>query len=115
MSRWTIEQLKKIDDLEFAVSILNERRNELTNIYSPLSEKLARAARVLEGLAALKRTQAIVIELPEGMTEQEREDLADAMHDYRIEASEEDRTVGIYAMPGRELEILSKLEEALRT
>lgn len=90
MSRWTIEQLKKMDGYEFAVALINE------------------------GLTALKRTQAIVIELPEGMTQQERKDLADAMHDYRIEASEEDRTVGIYAMPGRELEILSKLEEALR-
>ncbi len=90
MSRWTIEQLKKMDGYEFAVALINE------------------------GLTALKRTQAIVIELPEGMTRQEREDLANAIHDYRIEASEEDRTVGIYAMPGRELEILSKLEEALR-
>lgn len=37
---WTIERLTKIKDLDFAITILNERRNRLTNIYSPLSQKL---------------------------------------------------------------------------
>ena len=47
---WTIEQMEKMDDLSFAIAILNERRNKLTNVYSPLSEKLKKAIGELERL-----------------------------------------------------------------
>lgn len=113
MDRWTIEQLNGMDDLEFAAAILNERRNKVTP-YSPLGIKLASAARTLLNLAAIKRTRALVIETPEDITQQEREDLADALHDVRQEWAEEDRSVGIFPMPQRELNVVLKIEEALR-
>lgn len=53
MDRWTQEELEKTDDLEFAVAILNERRNKL-NPYSPLSTKLAAAARAIEEIRGEK-------------------------------------------------------------
>lgn len=113
MDRWTIKQLNSMGDLEFAAAILNERRNKVTP-YSPLGIKLASAARTLLDLAALKRPQALVVEVPEGMTPQEREELADALHDVRQEWAVEDRSVGIYPMPQRELNVVLKIEEALR-
>lgn len=113
MDRWTIKRLNSMDDLAFTAAILNERRIKLMP-YSPLAIKLASAARTLLDLASLKRTQALVIELPEGMTQREREDLADALHDVRQEWAEEDRSVGIFPMPQRELNVVLKIEEALR-
>lgn len=53
MDRWTIEELEKIDDIEFAVAILNERRNRL-NPYSPLSTKLRESANTLTMIRAEK-------------------------------------------------------------
>jgi len=50
MKRWTTAELKKTDNLLFAISILSERRNSLTNPYSPLSKKLAETVRSLEEL-----------------------------------------------------------------
>ena len=47
---WTIEQMKEMDDLSFAIAILNERRNKLTNVYSPLSIKLTKSIQALERL-----------------------------------------------------------------
>ena len=47
MDRWTQEELERTDDLSFAIAILNERRNKL-NPYSPLSMKLATAAKTIE-------------------------------------------------------------------
>ncbi|WP_195985339.1 hypothetical protein [Clostridium sp. D33t1_170424_F3] len=113
MDRWTIKQLNSMSDLEFAAAILNERRNKVTP-YSPLGIKLASVAHTLLDLAALKQPQTLVVELPEGMTQPEREELADALHDVRQEWAEEDRSVGIFPMPQRELNIVAKLEEALR-
>ena len=37
-----------MDSIQFAIAILNERKNELTNPYSPLCEKLSTAIRDLE-------------------------------------------------------------------
>ena len=47
MGTWTIKKLNKIDDVNFAIAILNERRNNLTNVYSPLSQKIGRAIETL--------------------------------------------------------------------
>lgn len=43
VDRYTIEQLKNMDDISFAISILQERKNKCTNYYSPLSIKLGNA------------------------------------------------------------------------
>ena len=51
MDRWTQDELNNTDNLLFAVSILNERRNKL-NPYSPLATKLAAAAREIEEIRA---------------------------------------------------------------
>lgn len=45
--RWTMEELEKADDLEFAARILSERQEGL-NPYSPLSVKLRAAAKTIE-------------------------------------------------------------------
>lgn len=37
---WTIKRLNEISDLDFIETILNERRNKLTNVYAPLSQKI---------------------------------------------------------------------------
>ncbi len=47
MERWTIEKLKEISDRDFAVCILQERLNGLSNSYSPLAIKLAQTIRDL--------------------------------------------------------------------
>lgn len=49
--RWTMEELTKIDDLDFAVCILNERRADL-NAYSPLSVKLAQSVKTVQDIKA---------------------------------------------------------------
>lgn len=46
MDRWTMEELQRTDNIDFAISILNERRAKLTP-YSPLGMKLAEAAHTL--------------------------------------------------------------------
>ncbi len=53
MDRWTQDELNNTDNLLFAVSILNERRNKL-NPYSPLATKLAAAAREIEEIRGAK-------------------------------------------------------------
>lgn len=40
MKKWTIKQLKEISDIEFAIIELQERKNRLSNPYSPLAEKI---------------------------------------------------------------------------
>lgn len=40
MYRWTIEKLKETGDRDFAICILNERLNRLSNPYSPFANKL---------------------------------------------------------------------------
>lgn len=47
MDRWTIEELQNTDDITFAISILNQRLNNL-NPFSPLSMKLNHAIKTLE-------------------------------------------------------------------
>lgn len=50
MQTWTIKELDNISDIDFAIRILRERHNKLTNVYSPLSKKLAEAMNTLEKL-----------------------------------------------------------------
>lgn len=47
MERWTIQRLNELDDKRFAICILQERLNGLSNPYSPLATKLAGAIRSL--------------------------------------------------------------------
>lgn len=48
--RWTIDELKSISDKDFIVALLNERKNECTNAYAPLSLRLtATIARLQAG------------------------------------------------------------------
>lgn len=48
MDRWTKSDLNSLNDLDFAICILNERRNKLTNPCSPLYTKLSNAVNQLE-------------------------------------------------------------------
>ena len=41
MYRWSKKDLENISNIDFAIAILNERRNTLTNPYSYLSRKIA--------------------------------------------------------------------------
>lgn len=52
MARWTKEQLDNIDDISFAIRILNERRQTTTNVYSPLNQKINKVIRTLEEIRA---------------------------------------------------------------
>ena len=45
---WNLEQLKNINDLDFAIAFLNESYNKRGNPFSPLSEKLKSAIKTLE-------------------------------------------------------------------
>ncbi|MBO5863969.1 MAG: hypothetical protein J6Q59_06850 [Paludibacteraceae bacterium] len=49
MDRWKAAELKDIDDIDFAIAILDWRRMKVTP-YSPLGVKLAQAIRTLEKL-----------------------------------------------------------------
>ena len=44
---WTMKQLENTDDIDFAITILNERANKL-NPYTPLSKKLYKTIKTLE-------------------------------------------------------------------
>ena len=46
MDRWTKKQLEEMNDLDFAICILTERRNKVSP-YSPLGLKLDQARRTL--------------------------------------------------------------------
>lgn len=46
--RFTIEDLKKMSDDEVIRILVNERINELTNPYAPLSERLQKIANSLD-------------------------------------------------------------------
>lgn len=54
MKRWTIEDLEKTTDLEFAACILNERRASL-NPYTPLARKLENAENRIRRMDELKK------------------------------------------------------------
>lgn len=47
MDRWTIQRIKEISVKDFAVCILQERLNALSNPYSPFAKKLAQTIRYL--------------------------------------------------------------------
>lgn len=51
MNRWTIKELNSLSDLRFAQAILCERKNRLTQAYSPLAAKLSKAIAKLNELA----------------------------------------------------------------
>lgn len=40
MDRYTIKDMEELDDIQFAIRILQDRRSKCTNYYSPLSQKL---------------------------------------------------------------------------
>lgn len=48
MARWTVKELNEIDNISFAIAILNERRQSTTNVYSPLNTKISLAIRELD-------------------------------------------------------------------
>ena len=52
MSKWTKKQLEEIDNITFAIAILNERRQSTTNPYSLLNQKISSAIMDLEKIKA---------------------------------------------------------------
>jgi len=50
MVQWTMKQLDEISDIDFAITILQERYNRLTNAYSPLANKIKHVQNTLEML-----------------------------------------------------------------
>ena len=59
--RWTIKELAAVNDAQCTMEILRERRSELSNLYSPLAQRLASVINTLEEMAAAG-----------GLTEEER-------------------------------------------
>ena len=49
--RWTIEELKSVNDAQFAMAILMERRSELSNPYTPFAQRLASVINTLTDMA----------------------------------------------------------------
>ena len=58
MDRWTMEDLERTDDIDFAIAILNERRAKLTP-YSPLGTKLTETVHTLNTIKEERDTQRI--------------------------------------------------------
>ena len=50
MKRWTMKEMEQMSALDFAVKILMERENGLTNVYAPLGVKIIETVRYLEQL-----------------------------------------------------------------
>jgi hypothetical protein len=50
MNRWTMKELEEIDDIGFAIAILNERLADLSNPYAPLAKKIEEAIKTLKSL-----------------------------------------------------------------
>lgn len=48
MNRWSKKELEQLDNITFAIAILNERRQNTTNPYSLLNQKISEAVRELE-------------------------------------------------------------------
>ena len=48
MRRWTSRELRTVSDRDFVLTLLNERKNSLTNPYAPLSRRLAATIAGLE-------------------------------------------------------------------
>ena len=47
--RWTIEELKNVNDAQFAMAILMERRSELSNPYTPFAQRLTSVINTMAG------------------------------------------------------------------
>ncbi len=52
MNKWTKKQLEELDNITFAIAILNERRQSTTNPYSLLNQKISSAICELEKIKA---------------------------------------------------------------
>ena len=50
MKRWKMKEMEQMSALDFAVKILMERENGLTNVYAPLGVKIIETVRYLEQL-----------------------------------------------------------------
>lgn len=59
MDRWTIDQLKKISDIDFAIAILNERGRKVSP-YSPLGVKLKEVQHRLNRLSESTTVKVII-------------------------------------------------------
>ena len=57
MKRWKMSELQGIDDLQFAISVLSERKADL-NPFTPLAVKLTDAIHTLEELREEKKTSS---------------------------------------------------------
>lgn len=49
--RWTIEELKSVNDAQFAMAILMERRSELPNPNTPFAQRLTSVINTLTDMA----------------------------------------------------------------
>ena len=50
MKRWSVNEMNKMSAQDFAVAILDERKNRLTNVYAPLGVKIIETVKYLEQL-----------------------------------------------------------------
>lgn len=78
MDRWTMEELDRTDNLEFAAAILQERKNRL-NPYSSLSMKLGAAIKEIMRIRAEKEKfiSRIVVPADSAYTEEAENSNAD--------------------------------------
>jgi len=48
--RWTQKELEEIDTVDFAIRVIQERQESITNVYTPLNQKLNHAKTELEDI-----------------------------------------------------------------
>lgn len=54
MNRWSKKELEQLDNITFAIAVLNERRQSTSNAYSLLNQKISAAIKELEKIKEQK-------------------------------------------------------------
>jgi len=92
--RWTIKELKETSDVDIIKTLINERRNELTNPYTPISSRLAKLPATVDDLVA---TNAELLEALRGLyyaNSDDEDDYPDKqLYDIVMSASEKAKQV----------------------
>ena len=90
--RYTKKEMEKLDDIDFAICILNDRRNKCTNFYSLLSQRLQKS---VLGLRELKNQKEKIINLIEEKMKEHNEQEHCTDYDVALQIFESNAERGI--------------------
>lgn len=93
--RYTKKEMEKLDDIDFAICILNDRRNKCTNFYSLLSQRLQKAVLGLRELRELKNQKEKIINLIEEKMKEHNEQEHCTDYDVALQIFESNAERGI--------------------